>query len=281
MKNISIYIILFAILTPIIALAESPSNCKSHMTLMQPAQQSAGLGLLSSVWSLERNVEPRSLYSLEKYNESRKKFMRILDEQKTLLGECFDTSNFGLKIAEEVTKVKVLDVKHAEGLGIFLERVRIAELKKAEIDKGIGNWKTSYTDADVNATISKITVPGMSFITINVEAINPNKIVRPSTHEIWSSENSIKPIAGSFPVGISMNDNFGNEYLLQQVTPEFIHKKYKTERKNLLAGMVEVFELSFKDGILPTVEYVELNVEDGVFGNLKPFKFKIPRELIL
>lgn len=171
--------------------------------------------------------------------------------------------------------------------------------RKNEIDslKQSGNHQLTYSDPDVRIELTDLFVnreriPGSTFtnfkIKLTLMVISKSKIVKPRTAMIYSSERAyssehnrnviiVDPITIEVPIGVEIEDNFGNNLGLGSIRPSY----YGGETgRSLRPSESEIFTISPNDAPLKNTESLTVKVSAGTFGNTKPFELVIPKSII-
>jgi hypothetical protein len=180
--------------------------------------------------------------------------------------------------------------------------------RKNEIDslKQSGNNQLTYSEPDVRieltdlfvnrerllpATISSTKSDVWSVqccVKLTLTVISKNKIVRPRTGRIYSSEQAyssehnpdviiVNPIVSQVPTGVEMEDNFGNHFGLIGISP--LCEGGETDM-SLKPDESKDFKIIFHDAPLKNTESLTVKVSTGTFGNNKPFEITISKNII-
>ena len=187
---------------------------------------------------------------LEKYKSA----MNIVNEEDAIqrknLGNCYDGSIFSKELAALVGKIEV----------------------EGQPAKDFSNEVNEYSDENIKVTLNSITRTNRISSTLNftVKVINETHLVQFHTHNTWVSESSNRPMAGSYPTGFAVIDNFENKYKINSISPEFDN----SSNTNKWAGESVEFVM-ITNSILPKTNLIDLYVDKGTLGNVSPFRLRM------
>lgn len=131
-----------------------------------------------------------------------------------------------------------------------------------------GQWRFSVLEARTGRD-------NMSRIKVRLENISEGRIIRPTTLAVWGYDAESPMHGGSYCVGFSLKDDYGNEYPLKDCDK----KLGRTDPGLQPGGTLEV-NLTFS-GVPPAkARELELQVHPDTFGTLKPITVSIPRQIV-
>lgn len=172
----------------------------------------------------------------------------------------------------------------------------IKQSKRHELTYSDSDVKIEMTDVFINRYIA-INAPSIQEkdiwneqfgVVLTLTVINENKIVRPKTGVIYSSEHAyrskyntdviiVDPVVSIVPKGIAITDIFGNTYAVTKINPYYgggdIGRGIKPNES-------EIFIIRTNEVPLKNTEAISVNIAVGTLGNTQNIEFIIPQNII-
>ena len=244
--------------------------------------------LSSSSVSLE-NAESQRARVTSKADEALRelnKLDRKADSWKASDRLCFGKGDHGKKVANRYRRIKekIVEQKQAVNLKLaeFLAQQEAVTQERTHFER----WRTENREllvrnvGGMKLEIVRIAKRGSfnlpaSVFTVEATNTTNSKILKPQNHKVWGYEFGSE-IGGTYAIGASLTDSFGNDYKLTSIYPKFLGN----EGRGIRPGETVTFNLSFGDVPLENAKSSRLVIDSATLGQQGRTVFELPSETI-
>jgi hypothetical protein len=160
------------------------------------------------------------------YEGQRISLVSKLDAEKQAAGVCFSDTLFGSQVQEAYAKIQSLEASAARDIRSWTDHQSWLARGRS-LAESIAPEVRSQTSGSTRVTLeSAREAQGITHVEVRVTNVSSSALVRLNTIRVFSSDRgtsdgrAVVLGAGSFPIGLAMRDNNGNDLRLAKIEPE-------------------------------------------------------------